>query len=331
MTGQPLVSILVPCYNAERWVHQSVESALNQTYCNKEVIVVDDGSTDGSLAVLRRFGDAIQLETGPNRGGNPTRNRLLALSKGEWIQYLDSDDYLFPDKVERQVDFALSRHNPDVVYSPLILRTESTGNEVATSFEDKNDFIANYLAWGSFSTISLLLRRAALAEGGGWTESQKVCQEHELLSRLVIGGCRFELLDWAGCVYRFHGNQTVSTKSRDATIRQRMMLTDRMVDYLATTGQFTKQRRRAAARARFESARSMYRFDRHYARTLMRQALKDAPIPTSPAAPRSYRLTLALLGFDLAEQIARIKRALVPDRNTVDQQDHRPNAAPAPS
>ncbi len=78
---QSLVSILIPCYNAERWIGQAIESALGQTWPNKEVIVVDDGSTDGSLEVIKSFGDRIKWETGPNRGGNVARNRLLELSR----------------------------------------------------------------------------------------------------------------------------------------------------------------------------------------------------------------------------------------------------------
>ena len=86
------VSILIPCYNAEKWIAQCIESALNQTYANKEVIVVDDGSTDGSLDIIKNFGDKIRWETSPNRGGNAARNRLLELSSGEWLQSLDADD-----------------------------------------------------------------------------------------------------------------------------------------------------------------------------------------------------------------------------------------------
>src|SRR5678815_984429 len=99
----PLVSILIPCYNAERWIRQCIESALDQTYPNKEVIVVDDGSKDASLEVIKSFGDRIRWETGPNRGGNAARNRLLQLAKGEWLQYLDADDYLLPEKISRQM------------------------------------------------------------------------------------------------------------------------------------------------------------------------------------------------------------------------------------
>jgi hypothetical protein len=315
MSELPLVSILIPCYNAQTWVRQSVESALGQTYPNKEVIVVDDGSTDGSLDVLRSFGDAIQLETGPNRGGNVARNRLLALSQGKWLSYLDADDYLLPDKVQRQIELVFSRGDLDIVYSPIIYRVEATGEELHFTIEDKEDAIANYLGWSAFSTNSLLWRRAAVAEAGGWRESQKVCQEHELLSRLIIGGCRFALSDVCSTIYRFHGNQTVSNRSSETTTRQRMMLTDRLADYLHTTGQLTDKRRSAIARARLESARSMYRVDRPYARDLMRKALRAGPIGPTPAAPRSYRLALALLGFDGAEILARFKRAVVADPN----------------
>jgi len=79
----PLVSIIIPCYNAENWVRQSIQSALDQTWSPVEVIVIDDGSTDKSLEVIKSFGSKIIWETGPNRGANHARNRGLELAKGE--------------------------------------------------------------------------------------------------------------------------------------------------------------------------------------------------------------------------------------------------------
>src|SRR3954466_15611284 len=104
-----LVSILIPCHNAERWIAQAIDSALAQTWPDKEVIVVDDGSTDASAEIIREYGDRIRGESGPNRGGNAARPRLLALSRGEWLQYLDADDYLLPDKIANQMRFLASR------------------------------------------------------------------------------------------------------------------------------------------------------------------------------------------------------------------------------
>ena len=81
--NDPLVSIIIPCYNAEKYVGEAIESALAQTYPNKEVIVIDDGSTDGSLQVIKSFGHRIRWETGPNRGGSAARNRGIELARGE--------------------------------------------------------------------------------------------------------------------------------------------------------------------------------------------------------------------------------------------------------
>src|SRR6266566_10153024 len=119
MNGR-FVSLLIPCYNAERWVAQTIESALTQAWPGKEIIVVDDGSIDGSLDVIRRYEDRIRWETGPNRGGNHTRNRLLELARGEWLQYLDADDYLLPLKIEHQLAFLREHPTCDVVYSPTL-------------------------------------------------------------------------------------------------------------------------------------------------------------------------------------------------------------------
>src|SRR5215469_11597547 len=113
-----LISILIPCYNAERWIAHTIDSALAQTWNEKEVIVVDDGSTDRSLDVIRRFRDRIRWETSPNRGGGAVRNRLLELAHGEWIQYLDADDYLLPNKIAAQVRFITAYPDLDVVFGP---------------------------------------------------------------------------------------------------------------------------------------------------------------------------------------------------------------------
>src|SRR4051812_44508149 len=98
-----LVSILIPCHNAERWIEAAIDSALRQTWPSKEIIVVDDGSYDNSPKLIERFSGLIKWERTANRGGNRTRNRLLELASAELVQYLDADDYLLPDKVEKQV------------------------------------------------------------------------------------------------------------------------------------------------------------------------------------------------------------------------------------
>lgn len=98
----PIVSIVIPCYNKVAYVAAAIESALSQT-ADCEVIVIDDGSTDGSLEAIRHFDGRIRWETGPNRGGSAARNRGLTLAEGRFIQFLDADDILPADKVALQL------------------------------------------------------------------------------------------------------------------------------------------------------------------------------------------------------------------------------------
>src|ERR1700745_2003056 len=97
-----LVSILIPAYNAEAWIADTIKSALEQTWSRKEIIVVDDGSTDQTLAVARQFAsNEVAVVTHENQGAAATRNHAFSLSQGNYIQWLDADDLLSPDKVEK--------------------------------------------------------------------------------------------------------------------------------------------------------------------------------------------------------------------------------------
>ena len=106
----PLVSIIIPCHNAERWLGETLESALAQTWPSREIILVDDGSTDGSRALAKKYAArGVQVVTQPNQGAAAARNTGLNLARGDYLQYLDADDLLAPDKLERQVQLLLDR------------------------------------------------------------------------------------------------------------------------------------------------------------------------------------------------------------------------------
>ena len=100
----PLVSIIIPVYNAAPWLAETIMSALAQTWPQREIIVVDDGSTDNSLAIARGFErSGVTVVTQPNRGASAARNHGLRLAAGDFIQFLDADDILAPEKLERQI------------------------------------------------------------------------------------------------------------------------------------------------------------------------------------------------------------------------------------
>jgi glycosyltransferase involved in cell wall biosynthesis len=107
--SRPLVSILIPSYNSQRWLADCVNSALDQTYPCKEIILVDDGSTDSSLALARTFeSKGVIVLTQPNGGQPAALNTAFARSRGDFIQYLDADDMLAPEKIELQMDRLLA-------------------------------------------------------------------------------------------------------------------------------------------------------------------------------------------------------------------------------
>jgi glycosyltransferase involved in cell wall biosynthesis len=100
----PLVSILIPAYNAEEWIADTLQSAIAQTWQRREIIVVDDGSRDGTAEVARRFASKeVTIVSTENQGAAAARNHALQLSQGDYIQWLDADDILAQDKIERQL------------------------------------------------------------------------------------------------------------------------------------------------------------------------------------------------------------------------------------
>jgi len=308
MTDKPLVSILIPCHNAERYVGQCIDSALAQTYPNTEIIIVDDGSTDGSRQVIETYGTRVRAEFNPNAGANVARNRMLALARGTWVQYLDSDDYLLPDKIEKHVTFAMQFDRVDVVYSPVSVLFES-GDVMHVGIAQIQDHIANYLRWSPFATHSMMLKRDAIRAVGAWKEDQPCCQEHELVLRLLLADRTFRCLNEpVGAIYRYHGNATISKKNPERVTRIRMDLTDKLVATVDEWGELFPLRAESAGQARFESARSMYPYNREYAKHLMRQAMQMFERHGKPLAPLRYRLAMGILGFEGAEWLASLTR-----------------------
>lgn len=307
------VSILIPCYNAERWIRECVESALSQTHGNCEVIVVDDGSTDGSFEIIRTFGDRIKSETGPNRGGNPTRNRLLELATGEWLQYLDADDYLEPTKIEAQLERVTD--TTDVVYSPTTwIYVDANGVETDRRefhLEGPHDPWKHLIMWTLPQTGGALWKRSAVEAVGGWKNDQPCCQEHELYSRLLIAGCQFDFCPTGGAMYRQWSSDTVCRRDPLQTFVKRLEVVRAVEQHLQTTGQLTSEQKNAIAHTRLQCARSICHLD--WAEGcriagLARQMHPEFRLPDAECFPRLYRLMYPVLGFALTERIASFRR-----------------------
>jgi glycosyltransferase involved in cell wall biosynthesis len=306
------VSILIPCYNAERWIYQAIESALNQTYFDKEVIVIDDGSTDKSLEIIKSFGNKIYWESTSNQGGNVARNRLIQLSTGKWLQYLDADDYLLPNKVEKQINFMAKVPQADVIYSPSIFeyyRDGKSWQEVLPIPAPHDPWIL-LARWYLPQTGSPLWRKQAILDVGGWKDDQPCCQEHELYLRLLMARKRFEYFPKSGSIYRQWSESTVCKRNLTEIHYQRLAIEEKIEHYLKTRGELNQLRRNAINQARFECARMIWLYNKQWATEVISQIHRNSSnfMPSGKAAPVIYRFAYKLFGFNMAEKLAQYKR-----------------------
>jgi glycosyltransferase involved in cell wall biosynthesis len=308
------ISVLIPAYNAESWIAEAVESALQQCQGDVEVFVVDDGSTDETLAKLKVYGDRILVENWPNRGAPVARNRLLEIASGHWIQYLDADDYLLPHKAEQQLAVIAENPEIDVLYGPVTV-DRHVGDRVETSLQEippPHDPWAQLALWHLPQTGAPLFRRQALLDVGGWREDQPCCQEHELYLRLLIAGKSFKYSDASGAVYRRFETGTLSTTNMPKVWRERLKIEQRIEDYLGRENMLTPSRQWAINQARFETARSAW----HGARDIALEAYTAirrsgaAFTPGGSAAPAGYRAIYRWLGLSAAEHIADTTRSI---------------------
>lgn len=215
-----LVSVIIPCFNAERWLTEAIDSCLHQTYPEIEIIVIDDGSTDNSLQIIQSYGDRLIWETGINKGGNYARNRGFALSTGDYIQYLDADDYLLPDKIKMQVQF-LEETTADIVYGDLRYQHHLTPDIVIQENAillgipaPHQDVLECLLIYGNLSPSPYLFRRETILLSEGWDERLKASQDRDFLISLLLNGANITYQPGYYSIYRRYGNVTVSTANK---------------------------------------------------------------------------------------------------------------------
>ena len=248
-----LVSAIVPCFNAERWLTEAIDSCLHQTYPRIEIIVIDDGSTDNSLQIIQRYGDRIIWETGPNLGGNAARNRGFALSTGEYIQYLDADDYLLPNKIDRQVRF-LEETAADIVYGDLKYQHHLPDGQIWQQETNllgtpppHQDVLECLLAYGNLSPSPYLFSRKAICLSEGWDERLRAGQDRDFLISLLVGGATIKYQSGYYSIYRRYGDITVSTANKTLLFKNLCKVLEKAEAKLLKRGQLSPKYKRALA------------------------------------------------------------------------------------
>lgn len=214
---QPLVSVIIPFYNAERYLGEAIESVLAQSYLPSQVILVDDGSIDRGSNIARSLSEAnpnVQLLVRPeNAGPAAARNAGLAHADGEFITYLDADDRMTPDRLTLQVQYLLDHPSVDVVIGAEqpVIETDAPADVVSRQ--------QLHALETSFLLISMMLRRSALERVSGFDSSYRVAEDIDWLFRAADAGLTIEKIDSVMTLRRFHaGNLSNRTKDIRAAI-----------------------------------------------------------------------------------------------------------------
>jgi glycosyltransferase involved in cell wall biosynthesis len=221
MPESPPASVIIPCYNCERYLEETIQSVKEQTYPEVELVLVDDGSTDGTRAIIERHADEAVCHFGPNRGASAARTTGTELASGAYIQYLDADDRLRPDALEQRVA-ALEAESADVAYSQY-QRLRPTGggfvngDVIEKTLEDvhPDPEIATFRQFW-LPPVALTYSRRIVKKIGGWNEDLPVIQDARFLQDAAFHGGTFVKVDGVLGEYRDHEAGSLSTTDQRA-------------------------------------------------------------------------------------------------------------------
>ncbi len=205
--AQIKISVVIPCFNAEKFIGEAIESVLSQTYPPYEVIVVDDGSIDNSADVVRSFGDRVKLIQQENKGRVEARKVGFKYATGDWIALLDADDYWHSKKLEIQVKFILDNFSPDMVL--LHGKDKWVGNvkSCSDSYVDDRPQVIDFRSLFQrmlIATSSALLRRDILLKVMDyWNLGRLRSQDYGLYLLMLCHGSAF-YIDKLLSYYRVH-------------------------------------------------------------------------------------------------------------------------------
>ena len=248
--SQDLISVIMPAYNAEKYIAASIESVLAQTYPDWELIVVDDGSTDGTATVVQEFvkrDPRIKYVFQENGRLGKARNTGIRNATGSLIAFLDSDDLWMPAKLEAQTR-AMAANNADVVYSKTYVFSDKNINDETETLPSSvgkfsgPDFFDSLVRRPQLPVLTVLLKRSALDTAGLFEEGKAYhgCEDYDLWLRLAKAGFVFYGMPDVLARYRRHGTAMTAVPSN--MFKPMLLVVRRYIDQ-SRLSELEKQRR----------------------------------------------------------------------------------------
>ncbi|REE27448.1 glycosyl transferase family 2 [Winogradskyella pacifica] len=227
-----LVSVIIPCYNAMPYLKDTLNSILEQSYKAIEIIVIDDGSSDGSFEYLESLNmPNLIYAKNIRKGACSARNYGFELSTGEYIQYLDADDVLGPNKINAQLKLAAVHGNESLYSCQWFHFKDSIENAIMkTQYIDKDYsepyqwLIDSWLGKGMGQTSVWLTHRNIITKTGGWDESLRINQDGEFFSRVMFNVKEIIFSKDAFVYYRMGNASSISQLNKHSNIKAESLL-----------------------------------------------------------------------------------------------------------
>lgn len=207
-TATPRVSVIIPVYQGDRFLAEAVESVLNQNFTNYEIIVIDDGSTDKSRAVLQPYYDSVRYVFQENQGVAVARNRGIQIAKGELIAFLDQDDLWSPHKLALQVACFEAQPNLGMVNSgwQIVNQQGNVLGNVEPWHQLPNLNLEAWVLWKPVLPSTLMFQRNWLEQVGGFDPQFYQAPDIDLVLRLALIGCQADWVCQTTVSYREHSD-----------------------------------------------------------------------------------------------------------------------------
>ncbi|PKN64821.1 MAG: hypothetical protein CVU57_13500 [Deltaproteobacteria bacterium HGW-Deltaproteobacteria-15] len=308
VASEKLVSVIIPCYNAEPFVGETIASVQDQSWTRLEIIVVDDGSTDNSWNVIRSFGEKVTAIRQRNGGGCRARNVGAAKAKGEYLMFLDADDLLGPDSMEHLVT-ALEGKKGIAACSWRRFEKSTKGwvrlPSGLPADPPEGDPLLGWLVGWYIPPCALLWARHTYEETGGWDEELWANQDGDLILRALLGGAKIQRTNRGEAYYRNHGTARVSVSSNLGSVRafrSRVRVLEKVTVRITELGCLDKYRI-PLGQAYHKLARNNFETDT----ALARECLKRSRIYAGHKAvigSLAHRVLCMLLGVERKEFLA---------------------------
>jgi glycosyltransferase involved in cell wall biosynthesis len=303
----PLVSVIIPAFNAAPWIRESVNSVILQTYGKLEIIVVDDGSTDNTAVLLGEFSDPrIHVIRQPQSGAAAARNTGLSIAVGDYIQFLDADDLLSAEKIELQVH-ELGVRPPRSVASCEWMRLDTQGihsvpERSAWRLEEPIEWLISSLSGGGMmQPAAWLVPRAVIEATGLWNESLTLHDDGEYFARVLTNTKQNVFVEKARVIYRSNPSGLSSQRNRKAAESALAVCRARHSIILERRSDLSARAAIATQYAQF-----VYEFA-HSAPDLAQIAQEEiVALRTDPLlviGGRAFRATVRMAGFQAAMQL----------------------------